>query len=265
MFNVQILRRNTPQLARRWAAAVVAAGGGFENNSLSIASNLAQVLQTKSYYRKIRYLLPFLGKGINAARVPLIDTGNVGAATNTNFVDGDFTQATGLQGNGSSKIFNLNIAPDTVATGIGYWENNINFGGTDSGAMGVGVSGPDRRWYLDLRASLRIFSWGTFAERAEAGGAATNGLFYGQSTSATERFLFFNGTQLASDTTSDSQTSGAISLRLMGWEYDAVLYYWAGRCAVSFVTNGQLSAAEISDFQTTLQSYLMTPTGRPSS
>jgi hypothetical protein len=44
-----------------------------------------------------------LGIGINAARVPLIDVLNIGAATNTGFADSDFSQTTGLQGNGSSK------------------------------------------------------------------------------------------------------------------------------------------------------------------
>jgi hypothetical protein len=267
MLNIQSVkvRGQGSIVTRLWESNVIAAGGGFENNSLAIANNLVRILQTKSYYSKIRYLLPMLGSGINAARVPLVDAINAGTATNTSFVNADFTQSLGLQGNGTSKIFNLNTTPISAVCGIGYWENNMSYTGTDSSPMGIGESGPDRRWYLDLRATLKNFSWGTYTNRAELATAALGGHYYGQSAATNDRKLYFNGSQIASNTTSDSATLTALNLRLMGWFYAGTTYYWAGRCGCAYITDGTFSAQEITDFHETLSNNLFAPTGRPTS
>lgn len=270
MFSIQSTKIKTPIVVRQWAAAVRSAGGGFENNSLSIASNFIRTLQTRPYYSKVQYLLPMLGVGINAARVPLIDRFNVGAATNVNFVDADFTQATGLQGNGTTKYINSLIKPGQLGTtnngGLGYWENNINLAGHVEPIGCYGALPNDNRYVIDLRSNLRYFRWGYPINGGGDTGVATNGHFYGQRSSATNRQLFFNGSSVGINTTSDStENANENNIYIMGNNVRGTPTPWPGRGALIYFTDGTLTAEEVIDFHSILTDYLMIPTGKPRS
>jgi hypothetical protein len=39
-------------------------------------------------------------------------------------------------------------------------------------------------------------------------------------------------------------------------------FFWKGRCAVAYATDGTLSGTEVADLHTLLDTYLITPTGR---
>lgn len=269
MFNVQAVNVRTPAAVRRWANAVQANGGGFEANSLSIATNLLKVLQTRAYYPKIKYLLPMLGRGIGAARAPLIDVLGVGSATSVSFVDADFGQATGLQGNGSSKYLNSLVKPSQLGSsnngGLGYWENNISLAGNVE-PIGCYNSAATNRYTIDLRnIPIRSFRWGTPGNAPTDLVTPTNGHYYGQRASATSRALYFNGASIATNTTSDA-TSGAsdTNIAIVGALVPAATP-WPGRCAMAYLTDGTLDGAEAADFDSLLRAYLFAPTGRPAS
>jgi hypothetical protein len=215
--------------------------------------------------RVLQVLLPLLGSNMAAARVPLRDALNAGTALNSNFVDADFAQSTGLQGNGTNKILDLNIKPGDLGTsangGLGYWESNISFAG-DVEPMGC-YGGPSERFVLDLRSNVESFRWGTASNGAGTSGPATSAHYYGQRSSPTLRELFKNGSSLGTNTTSDSPASASNrAIRLMGSDENGALVYWAGRCAVAYLTDGTMSSSDVSDFHTLLQTYLITPTGR---
>lgn len=265
MFNTQIFRSRTNILARRWAAGVRAAGGGFEINSLTIANSFAGVIVRKSYYPKIKYLLPMLGAGIGAARVPLIDPTGAGACSNTNFVDADFTQSTGLQGNGSNKWLDSALKPGQLGTSnngaYGWWENNINLSGN---VEPMGCYGSGDRYVIDLRSLFRVYSWGSFGNNAGQVMAATNGHYYGQRISATNRSLYFNGSFLGTNGNNDTATTANDStIRFVGSNGGDPA--WPGRCAMAYLTDGTMTVDEISDFDATLRAYLLGPTGKPTS
>lgn len=264
---IQPIRSRANILTKQWANGVRATGGGFQSNSVVIANNFVSVLVRKSYYSKIKYLLPMLGAGINAARVPLVDVLGVGAATNVNFVDADFSQSLGLQGDGGTKMFDSLVNPGQLGStnngGFGWWENNINFGGTGTECMGNNTSAADR-FVLDFRSGLRFFSWGNASNAANSGTPATNGHFYGQRSSATNRILDFNGSLVVSNSTNDAAASaGERSVRLVGSDENGALVYWAGRCALTYMTDGTMADGEIADFNSILASYLMIPSGKP--
>jgi hypothetical protein len=88
-----------------WRDRAIAAGGTFEADSITIADALIKAIKASTFNDKIKYLIPYLGGNLATARVPLRDSLNVGIAGNLNsaFVDGDFSQSTGLQGDGSTK------------------------------------------------------------------------------------------------------------------------------------------------------------------
>ncbi len=267
MFNVQAIKVTTPVVVRNWAKTVTTNGGGFENNSLIIASHLIRVLQVKSYYPKIKYLLPMLGVGIGAARAPLIDVLGVGSSTSNNFIDGDFSQNTGLQGNGSNKWLDTTIKPAQLGSSnngaYGWWENNINLSGNVE-PVGCYSSGGAERYVLDLRSSFKVFSWGNFGNNGGQGTAATNGHYYGQRASATSRTLYFNGTSVGTNANNDT-SSGAndTNIRFVGSNGGDPA--WPGRCAVAYLTDGTLTSDEIVNLDEVLRSVLMIPSGKPTS
>lgn len=269
MFNIQTIAVDTPIVARQWATTVRANGGGFENNSMAIASGLIRVLQARSYYLKIRYLLPMLGRGIGAARAPLIDVLGVGSPTNSSFVDGDFSQSTGLQGNGSSKYLTTSIKPSQLGAtnngALGWWENNINLSGNVE-PIGCYDTGGGERYVLDLRSGFKAFSWGSFANNASLSTASTNGHYYGQRASSTSRTIYFNGVSVGTNTNSDTSSGAADrSIIIVGCDEAGTITPWPGRCAMAYLTDGTMNADEIADFDSVIRTCLLGPTGKPQS
>lgn len=249
-----------------WVAAVDAAGGTYETDSKDIALALSDALVAFSGFAKIKWLLPLLGANLIAARVPLIDTLGVGIAGNTAFVDADFDQATGLQGNGSSKYLDSLIKASDLGSsnngGLGWWENNINLAGNVE-PMGAYNNAASTRYVLDLRSTLAAFRWGSPGNSASNASTAVNGHYYGQRSSSSSREIFLDGVSLATNTASDA-TSGANerNLLVVGADEGGAIAPWPGRCAVAYMTDGTLTPTEITDLHTLLDTFLITPTGR---
>lgn len=263
MPTLQTVKRGTPLLARRWSQAVVTAGGGFASDSLSVAAHLLQVLQTKSYYPKIKYLLPLLGSGVNAARVPLIDTINAGTAANVNFTDGDFSQSVGLTGDGLTKYFDLLVSPQTlgVAAGVGFW----NMAAILAGDYRAGATdgGESIRYVMDLRLTSERFSWGAPGNAVVNGTQAIAAHYYGQSAASNSRTLYRNAVSIGTNTTNDGSTPVSSNMYLMAGDIGgAPGSYATGTCGLFYLTNGLLSVADVTDLHATLSAYLMAPTGR---
>lgn len=266
---IQSISSRANVLTKQWAANVRTAGGGFESNSINIANNFVSVLSHRSYYAKVKYLLPMLGIGINAARVPLIDVLGVGTASNVNFLNADFSQSTGLQGNGSTKYLDSLIKPaqlggSTSNAGLGFWENNYPVSPVFTDLMGCYSNDSLNRFTLDIRPTVSFFFWSAGGNSANQVRVGTNGNYYGNRSSDTSRQLFLNGSSLSVNTTSDmpSGMSDRNMLILAGDEAGSI-NYWSGRCALAYMTDGSLSIAETADLHSILASYLMIPTGKP--
>ena len=252
-----------------WESRVAAAGGTLGVNSLSIASDLIDALVAETYGEAVKYLLPLLGSNLAAARVPLRDSLGVGIAGNSGFVDGDFTEATGLANSTeAAKRLDTLINPSQLGAGnnggIGFWE--VNWGaGTGVEPMGMYtnlVTG--NRAAIDMRTTQETFRWGAPANYTGILTTASNGHLYGQRSSATARKIYKDGTQSGStNTTSDPGTDlQERTIYIMGVNHPSGTTYWKGRCAVAYMTDGTLSDSDASALHTLLGTYLITPTGR---
>jgi hypothetical protein len=238
-----------------------------------IANNLANAIDAASYGSKIKYLLPFIGPDNIAALEPLIDTLAVGYADNVGGAAFTFSEATGMQGDGATKVMDTRITPSQLGTsnngGIGYWENNIAFDGTTTNISAAFSTDNTNVFGLAVHSTFpALFWWGLQANSATSGSSsATNGHFYGQRSSATSREVFKNGSSLATNTTSDA-TSGASdrTIAIIGRHLGGGTYsYFHGRCACYYLTDGTMSSGDITALDTLLRDYLFTPTGRPAS
>ncbi len=257
-----------------WVDGIGRDGGTITPPSVVLANDFMAVLKTKSYYSKIVYFLPLLGSNLSAALVPLIDRLRVGSPTNNGFVASDFKEELGLQGDGT-KYLNTRILPSQLSTsgngGLGYWENNIKFLLGLVEPMGCyGNPSGSQRYVLQLSAppnsSKRHFSWGESANGTTYPSAATNGHYYGFRSSATNRRLAFNGDVIASSSVSDTPTGlSNLPIFILGKNAAGgvdIIDPWPGRCALAYMTNGDLQDAEAFYFNLLLRDMLIKPLGR---
>ncbi len=252
-----------------WYTRVRDNGGTVDNASVQVARSLLANMRPRSYWPKLLYIYPFLGTNLAAARVPLKyqGLGGTAIAANNNFVNGDFTFSTGLQGNGSTKYLAPGFSPGQLGTsgngGYGWWENNYSAAGSGTEVIGSYSNPNTERYSLDLRAALQIIFWGNPSNNANnVSAAGGNGDFYGQRSGATSREIFKNGTSVGTNTTSDS-ASGVSDRVVYIFACNATpVTVWAGRCACAYFTDGTLTTQEVADLHNDLQNYLITPTGR---
>lgn len=259
-----------------WRDAAIAAGGTFLDDSIEIANDLIVALKAKPYNAKVLWLLPLLGGNLATARMPLRDSFGVGIATQAgaaNFVDGDFSQATGLQGDGASKMLGIGLDA-TQLLGIGYWENNYTAPAqppvSPMGAIPFGFTKPggfEEKFWLRVWSDQMAFLFGNRTESESQAcrvlSAGSNGHYYGQRPSDILRELAKNGSIIATNTGSRSANGQAAhEYNLMGHIIGGVSLYYPGRCAAAYGTDATMDASEIADFHSLLETYLITPTGR---
>lgn len=250
-----------------WQGKVLANGGTLEADSLQIASDLITALKAGGVWTKLVYFLPFLGSNMLAATVPLRDSASAGNATNTNFVDADFDQATGLQGNGTTKYLTIPRTPNELGAsgngGLFWWE--LGFAGSGNvEPIGTYNNAATRRFVIDLRSTLRAFRWGDPTNDAASQATAADDAFYhGERRSSTDRELYRNGVSIATDAGADSTTGiGDNDIVACGADIGASVTEWPGRGGCCGCTNGTLSDAEALALYEILRDELMTPTGR---
>jgi hypothetical protein len=244
--------------------------GSLLSNSEEIAANFLRALSGTSYRNKVVYFNALLGANLNASLRALINELPIGAtATNIGLVDADFSQATGWQGNGSSKIVNTGAAPSQLGTssngGLFYWELAVDQSGTSTIVMGMIASGGTTRYAIDLRntGNNEFLFWGGPANGPTTGVAATNSFYLGQRSSSTSRELFRNGASVATNTTSDTAAGVAdVMLHVLGYFNGSTYAYNKSRCGLFGMTDGTMTANEVAAFYVLLRDYIMRPTGR---
>lgn len=256
-----------------WRDGIISAGGAFEADSIAIADALVKQMKTRSYFSKIKYLNPFLGSGIIAPMMPLIDVPGVGIGTNVggNFVGADFSQATGLTSDGSTKILDTKILLSSLggtdSGGFGWIEDAYTSAG-NSGMMGCTQSTGDYRFILGAVAAGAFLLWGFpvigNAYVQEPATTHVSSRLYGQRLSSTDRGIFVNGTRTGTDNTATGALSlPALSVHLFGQVGAGPTYeYYDDRCHGAYITDGQFTDGEVTDCDDDLVDFLLTPTGR---
>ncbi len=243
-----------------WVAAVDAAGGTYLGDTKAIANDLANALLATTYFSKLVWVLPMLGGNLATARVPLLDTLSAGIVTSAGFVEGDFSQATGIQGNGSTKFFDTLIKASQLGAaasnngGVGFWIRTFNTGTWCMGSRAANLFGV--AIYSD-----ELMYWGDGTTFFDTGAAGSSGDYYGQRASDTDRKLFKNGSQIASSTASGGSVAGIGTNNIICLGVDGA-FLADHQFSVFYMTDGTLTGAEVLDLHNLLQTHLIGPTGR---
>lgn len=251
-----------------WWGNVLAAGGTLTANSLALADDLVVALKALSSFSSIRYLLPFLGSNLAAALVPLIDVSRYGSPTNNNFVSGDFSESSGLSGNGSNKYLVLPFSPAGFASsnnlGIGFWELDASaVTGTRVayGAFQVGLASN----YFAFRQATSVVDYYSDTTLHPAHATSTppsNGFWYGERASSTSLKLYYAGSAIATDSNVNSTGLTSLASNLFALnDGGSPANYWPGRMGSFVAVSGSLGDAQVAQLNTIISDFL-TAAGR---
>lgn len=248
-----------------WRNGIIAAGGTVADASIILADDLIKAIKAETFNSKIIYLLPLLGGDLAAAQIPLRDLLGRGMAVNSNLVDADFSESTGLQGNGSNKKLTLALKASDIgadygqgfvennyaATGLGFASSAYSTGGNV--IHGLRLDTGSQTFYHHPYGTPGVGNYYQMPRIVASG----NGHYYAQRGAA-----YLDGANLglaeSSYTVPSDVGQGEDGWGVLGNRF----FYYPGRCAGFYVTSGTLTDAEASAFHTLLQTYLITPTGR---
>lgn len=206
--------------ALAWKSAVIANGGSVSGTTLSAVSQFCKSIDAAGLRSRIYRLSLVTGANLSAALVPLYRGPVFGGTaygnatdTNTNFVSGDYSLTTGLQGNGTTKYLQTGLTPDTIGVSTGHIATGFDtyVPATTESVLGASNGTTDRYTIFSsvgVTKKLRAY-WGANspAETVDYGASTPGGLYVSTRTSATSLTLYNNGSSVA--TLATSVTPGA--------------------------------------------------------
>ena len=194
-----------------WMQRVTANGGHY--TSLSVVANDTVVKMARPIYSKLLRVNTYTGGDLAACVIPLV---NVGLAmgdtkdTAQNFVSGDYSESTGLTGDGSSKYMSTGFVPITHWTS----DNDCSYGAylrtntSDAGwILGINLASGatnEPRMVISLSGTLNAASlFSTVGGSDQTVATDTNGLghYLASRTASNSLILYRNGSNQASTTT----------------------------------------------------------------
>jgi len=252
-----------------WQANVIANGGTLTANSMDLANDLILAMKARSYYAKLDYVLPFLGADLLAALVPLFDVRRAGPMTNINFVDADFGETTGLQGDGTTKRLTCPFTPFGIAGGnggVGLYAIDSDTSGDSFGFCASMWSAPNTSIFgLEIADANTFFSWGNLISGQKINFAHVRTTIqhtYGQRSASNNRRLFIDGVFRMNNVIVDAAVeANALGLPVMGDSLTGGVRHWAGLAGIFYTTAGTLTDGEATDLHTDIAAFIAA-TGR---
>jgi hypothetical protein len=252
--------------AAAWAAAVTANGGTYSASTLAAVSTFAASAKASGYWTKLNRINLFAGGGGTAAQnfagclVPLKVGGGSATETNVNFVAGDYTEATGLTGNGSTKYLNTGLVPSASLTlndtHMAFYDRGSSAVGL-AVAMGVSNVGIFRLWAPNSDSKVYSDAYDTVSGRVvTAGTIATPFGFIGASRiSAVDHTIYRNGSSVATNATSGGSLPGVQAVYVFAENNAGVAANWSALIAGGYSIGSGLTAADVTAYNTHMQAF----------
>ena len=232
--------------AQRWAVTDIPANSGTISGA-SYRSGTIFMQQSKVWGLRpsLKRVMLYLGDNTNALCVPIIYDWNSGSATNArlrNFVAADYSESTGLTGDGSSKYVEVESGNTFAYNGSGMSKTNSHQAcyvrtGSNEGSDCSGVTdGVNGTWAVAVANGGNTYTFVglTFNNTADSNGKGFYNLVRLSSTFAA---MYKNGIGLITNTTSDTAnvTGGGVVLHAFNsagtigsFSSRALSYYSAG-------------------------------------
>lgn len=198
-----------------WVARVIANAGTVAGPTRTLVDTFCTSAKTHNYWTKINRVNLFAGDQLIACRVPLkVGGGGALEVNNGPFVAGDYTEATGLTGNGTSKYLDTNLNPGAALTSqdthFGIYSRR---GTADAGIHGTQLGATQTFTFTMPSATAvlvsEMYNTTNGAGHVEQTGiTAPYGFFIGSRTSATAHAIYQNGTLKNSNAAGGGTISG---------------------------------------------------------
>jgi hypothetical protein len=271
--NPRLLRptSTTHPEAQVWRNAVIANGGSVSGSTLNAVSRFCRSIDAAGIRDRFYRLNLFCGAGLNAVLVPLYrgqsrtgtQYGNT-TDTNTNFVSGDYTEATGLQG-ASGKHLNTGL----LASTIDHSDSHASVYGTSLGTapgtfgtlVGARVGGSATNLIqLDGKrngnAANSYFSNATAVAGVSGSPVSSAGHVMGVSRTATDLQFYSNGISTGSNTTNRSTGAlAAFSIFVFALNNGGIAADVSGMLCRHYSIGLGMTAGQASSYYTALQAF----------
>lgn len=198
-----------------WRARVLAYGGSVGATGMRAADGFVKRMRTAGIWPKLHRINLFGGNQLAAAVVPLKVGSGSAVDTNFNFVEGDYTEASGLAGNGSSKYLNTGVAVSALTTndvhlGVYQLASSINTN-MIIGCQGAG-GGSQRLSLLVGSGPAPAFSAYSTGSAVSGSAASVQGHIVGTRTSSSEQAVYAAGASLATSASTGGSTPTATQI-----------------------------------------------------
>lgn len=233
-----------------WAdVRVPAAGGAVSAATKDTVNAFTLAAKTKGYWPKLNRVSIFGTNGFTGLNVPL--KVGLGAATDTfvNFVAGDYSLATGLTGNGTTKYLNTGLLANALTN------NDTHAAIYDRSLVSVTCAAGER-------ASLRMIVFGSqiFSDQYDSanGRVATAGLTGAMGFACTSRtasnshVIYRNGVSVANNATSGGALT-AISMYVFAENNAGVAASLSAASLGAYSFGSGLTAADAANYNTDME------------
>jgi hypothetical protein len=197
---VPIYRYQPETLTNGFSLSDITAGNVSER-SLQHLDKFIRDCKEAGLWSKLTFLMPFIGNNLSTAIREII---SAAATSAVNFVAGDWSEATGLTGNGSTKYVDTGIS-NTIfgVTGhIAFYQRTDNASSSTRYQFGFG-NGVQEFWLGSSNPSTTTAGRYGGATSVVDSNPTVKGLYYMERVSATDLRLYRNATQIGATQTTN--------------------------------------------------------------
>ena len=237
--------------ALAWKGAVIANGGSVSDNTLAAVNAFCNAIDAAGCRGKFVRLNLFCGTNLASALVPLyrgqaIYSTQFGNTTDTNigpFVSGDYSELTGLQGNGTSKYLDTGVAGNVVTTSSRHLAayERINATTDYSPTLGHYSVATNTHWRLGVWTQITNYIYAAFSGVGGQPSFIKNtGFILGQNESSTSGKLFRNGINVATTLSGAASSVDSSTVKVLGQPGE-----WSEACLGSYSIGQTFTGTEV--------------------
>ncbi len=243
--------------AQAFFDAVVANGGTISTATKGYVNTFVLAAKANSYWSKLSRINLFCGDQLAAVAVPLKAGGASALDTLTNFVSGDYSESTGLTGNGSSKYLDTGWTPITQATQndthIAIYNRSSSSGGTNvSGAEGsslflVYVPYSDGSVYSD--------QYNDSTGRVSGAIGTPYGFLVTSRTASNSHVIYRNGSSVSTSTNSGGTVTAISNSVYIFANHSSGPQSYGSNTFGSYSIGSGLTSGDVSNYNTDLEAF----------
>lgn len=245
--------------ALAWIAAVTANSGTVGPATRGAVQTFIKAAKASAYWTKINRLNLFCGDQLAACLVPQKVGGGSATDTNFNFVSGDYSESTGLTGNGTSKYLDTGLSQATFGAGDRHLSayERVRAVPQNGEMLGCEPGGVVNTWAMGtgIVTTTQYFGSST-ATGPSSTGNVVGGHWVGNQVLSTEATIYKNGGSGVLLAGLTGATPGAANMAIFARKRapSTLLRYSAATLSAYSVGTG-LSAGDVAAFYTHMQAF----------